>query len=123
MVKINVAIDGFSGVGKSTVGKLLAQHLGYNFLDSGLLYRHFAQFCQKHNFSSVQFDRQQLNQLLLDWQKLIEVNPLKTISQLEKERECLAAPEISAGASKLATLSELRQITLHFQQKLTQNKG
>jgi CMP/dCMP kinase len=44
MPKINVALDGPGGSGKSTVGKLLAQQLGYRFLDSGLLYRHFARF-------------------------------------------------------------------------------
>ncbi|SRR5258706_15304678 len=42
--KINIAIDGPAGSGKTTVGKLLAQKTGYRFLDSGLLYRHFAFF-------------------------------------------------------------------------------
>src|SRR2546426_9984329 len=34
-----VAIDGPSGVGKSTVAKLIAARLGYAYLDSGALYR------------------------------------------------------------------------------------
>src|SRR3989449_11642000 len=34
-----VAIDGPSGVGKSTVAKLIAARLGYTYLDSGALYR------------------------------------------------------------------------------------
>ncbi len=34
-----VAIDGPSGVGKSTVAKLIATRLGYAYLDSGALYR------------------------------------------------------------------------------------
>lgn len=34
-----VAIDGPSGVGKSTVAKLIAARLGYMYLDSGALYR------------------------------------------------------------------------------------
>lgn len=34
-----VAIDGPSGSGKGTIGKLLAQKLGWNYLDSGALYR------------------------------------------------------------------------------------
>jgi cytidylate kinase len=34
-----VAIDGPSGVGKSTVAKLIASRLGYTYLDSGALYR------------------------------------------------------------------------------------
>jgi len=34
-----LAIDGPSGSGKGTVGQLLAQRLGWHFLDSGALYR------------------------------------------------------------------------------------
>ena len=34
-----VTIDGPAGAGKSTVGRLLAQSLGYLYLDSGALYR------------------------------------------------------------------------------------
>jgi cytidylate kinase len=34
-----VAIDGPSGSGKGTIGRLLAQRLGWHYLDSGALYR------------------------------------------------------------------------------------
>jgi len=35
----NIALDGTSGAGKSTVAKLLAAHLGIVYLDTGALYR------------------------------------------------------------------------------------
>ena len=34
-----IAIDGPVASGKTTVGRLLAQHLGYRFLDTGIMYR------------------------------------------------------------------------------------
>lgn len=34
-----IAIDGPAGAGKSTIGRLLAQRLGYLFLDTGVMYR------------------------------------------------------------------------------------
>ena len=34
-----ITIDGPAGAGKSTVGRLLAQSLGYLYVDSGALYR------------------------------------------------------------------------------------
>lgn len=37
-----VAIDGPSGAGKTTVAKLVAKELGYNYLDTGALYRAIA---------------------------------------------------------------------------------
>jgi cytidylate kinase len=51
VTKINLAIDGPAGSGKTTIGKLLAEKLDYYFLDSGLLYRHFAFFCQQKDSS------------------------------------------------------------------------
>ncbi|PZW01434.1 (d)CMP kinase [Metamycoplasma auris] len=37
--KINIAIDGPSGVGKTIMAKMLAKELGYRFISSGNLYR------------------------------------------------------------------------------------
>jgi cytidylate kinase len=36
---ITVAIDGYSGVGKSSTAKAVAQQLGYTYVDSGAMYR------------------------------------------------------------------------------------
>lgn len=37
--KMIIAIDGFAGAGKSTTAKLLAQKLGYLYIDTGAMYR------------------------------------------------------------------------------------
>ncbi len=39
MRRVNIAIDGFSSCGKSTLAKQLAHHLGYTYIDSGAMYR------------------------------------------------------------------------------------
>lgn len=39
MDKINVALDGPAGAGKSTVARLVAQKLGYIYVDTGAMYR------------------------------------------------------------------------------------
>lgn len=43
-----ITIDGLSGTGKSTVGPLLAQQLGWHFLNSGYLYRVLAWSASEH---------------------------------------------------------------------------
>ena len=40
-----IAIDGPSGVGKSTVAKLCADKLGFSYVDTGAMYRAFAYYC------------------------------------------------------------------------------
>lgn len=37
--KINIAIDGYSSTGKSTIAKELARALGYTYIDTGAMYR------------------------------------------------------------------------------------
>lgn len=44
-----VAIDGPSGSGKGTIGRLLAERLGWHYLDSGALYRLVALAALKHH--------------------------------------------------------------------------
>ena len=39
MKKINIAIDGPAGAGKSTIAKLLAKELDYTYIDTGAMYR------------------------------------------------------------------------------------
>jgi len=45
MKKIIVAIDGYSSCGKSTIAKALAQYAGYNYIDTGAMYRAVALYC------------------------------------------------------------------------------
>ena len=39
MLKLIIAIDGYSSCGKSTLAKELAAKLGYTYVDSGAMYR------------------------------------------------------------------------------------
>ncbi len=46
-MKINIAIDGPAGSGKSSASYELAKKLNYQFIDTGLTYRSFTYFCVK----------------------------------------------------------------------------
>lgn len=45
MISFNIAIDGYSASGKTSIGKILAKKLNFNFIDTGLMYRAFTYFC------------------------------------------------------------------------------
>ena len=40
-----ITVDGPSGSGKSSISKKAAQDLGFNFLDTGAMYRSITWFC------------------------------------------------------------------------------
>ena len=42
MKKIVVAIDGPAGAGKSTIAKMVAEKIGYAYIDTGAMYRSVA---------------------------------------------------------------------------------
>jgi cytidylate kinase len=48
---------------------------------------------------------------------------MEIVSDLEKSRQQLIAPEISDLASQLSPAPELRKIILDFQRELTKEKG
>ena len=56
-----ITIDGASGTGKGTVSQIIAKRLGWEFLDSGALYRVLALAAQKH---SVALDNEKALEVL-----------------------------------------------------------
>ena len=44
-VKINIAIDGHSSCGKSTIAKAIAKRFGMRYIDTGAMYRAITLFC------------------------------------------------------------------------------
>ena len=118
MSKINIAIDGPGGSGKTTIGRLLAEKLNYQFFDSGLLYRHFAFFYLQNNPPAI--EKEKLFQL---WKEWLRRDKRKVVSDLEKERYQLSSSVISDLASQLSPQPELRKIILEFQRELFREKG
>mgnify|MGYP003484396552 FL=1 len=47
--QLTIAIDGYSGCGKSTIAKDLAKRLNYVFIDSGAMYRGVTLYAMQNN--------------------------------------------------------------------------
>ncbi|WP_406614186.1 (d)CMP kinase [Mycoplasma corogypsi] len=54
--KVNIAIDGPCGAGKSTVAKKIAEKLGYTFINSGSVYRAIAYNVIENKIDSTSID-------------------------------------------------------------------
>ena len=50
--KTIIAIDGYSSCGKSTFARLIAQELGFVYIDSGAMYRSVALYCLENGIIS-----------------------------------------------------------------------
>jgi cytidylate kinase len=114
-----VTIDGPSGSGKGTISQLLAQRLGWHFLDSGALYRVLGVAALRRGL-----DARQPQEL----KKLAEVLDVT----FGNERVILAGEDVSdairtesAGnmASKVAALPEVRAALLERQRAFAREPG
>ena len=58
MNKIVIAIDGYSGCGKSSTAKEVAKKLGFTYIDSGAMYRATAlHFLNEKKFPKIEIER------------------------------------------------------------------
>ena len=70
-----IAVDGPSGSGKSSISKESATRLGFNFLDTGAMYRSLTWFCVSNNLREEDLIVEKiLNQ---DFELEISIDPQK----------------------------------------------
>lgn len=119
-----ITIDGPSGSGKGTLSRQLAQHLGYEFLDSGALYRILALTARKHGVDLN--DSTRLAELAVDLDVTFE------LSSRHEDRIVVEAQDVtldvrteSCGndASKLAVLPQVREALLQRQRGFRRSPG
>ena len=119
-----ITIDGASGTGKGTVSQILAKRLGWNFLDSGALYRVLALAAQKH---SVALDNEKALEVLaehLDVQFLAQPDAFPTIIlEGEDVTKTIRTEMIGDAASKVAILPAVRASLLSRQRAFREAPG
>ncbi len=114
-----IAIDGTSSSGKGTIAYRLAQHFGFNYLNSGALYRLIA-------YTIVQKGHD-----LHDVEKAIEI--AKTISPVFEGKKVIvegqdiwpiiSSQEWGQGASIISPIPELREAVHLLQRRMIQHPG
>lgn len=119
-MRINIAIDGPSAAGKSTIAKRCAKLLGYSHLDTGAMYRCVA---YKAINNGIALD---------DENKVVEMIDQMTISFnsdgnvfIDGKDVSLAirTNEMSMGASDVSKLQKVRDRLVKMQQDISKEKG
>ncbi|AZT90382.1 (d)CMP kinase [Caldicellulosiruptor changbaiensis] len=123
MKKINIAIDGPAGAGKSTISKLLAKKLGYIHIDTGAMYRAIGLKVLNSNIKSNEVERilEVLNNTDIQV-RLIDGNQLVFLDG-EDVTEKIRQPTVSMYASDVSKIKEVRERLVKIQQDLAKQKG
>lgn len=124
--KINVAIDGTSSSGKSTMAKALAKSVGYTYIDTGAMYRSVALFCLRHGLiTDGKVDVERLLHMLPDINISFKIEDGKQITYLNGENveNEIRGLEVSNNVSLVAAIADVRHAMVRLQQEMGKNKG
>lgn len=119
-----IAIDGPSGSGKGTIGQLMAQRLGWHYLDSGALYRAVGYVAARQGIADADVDR--LARAAADMDITFEVvsaHPARVLLNGADAGDGLRTEEAGAMASKVAAMPAVRAALLNKQRAFRQPPG
>jgi len=123
MKRIIIAIDGPAASGKSTTARLLAQKLGYVYLDTGAMYRACALAAQRAGIDPS--DEAALDRLLLGLNLRVAFTDQGNRVFLNDEDISgkIRTPELSLLASSISAIPAVRRKMVDLQRKLGDQGG
>ena len=128
MKKINIAIDGHSSTGKSTVAKDLAKALGYKYIDTGAMYRAVTYYAMTHGlFKDGKPCKERLiremDRLTIDFKYNPETGQSETWLNGKNIEKAIRQMNVSEKVSLIAAIPEVRKKLVELQQKMARQKG
>jgi len=127
MKKINIAIDGFSSSGKSTIAKSLAKKIGYIYIDSGAMYRAVSLFAIRNGWmTDSDIDEKALALHISDIHISFKTNAQgqqDTYLNGENVEKEIRSLEVANGASRVSTIGFVRRELVRQQQAIGKEKG
>ena len=121
--KLNIAIDGPAGSGKSTISKILAKRFDILYLDTGAMYRACALACVNNKIDCR--DGAKVKNLLIDAKISVqyENGTQKTLLDGEDVSDKIRTPEISMLASTVSAHEYVRVKMVELQREIAKKNS
>ncbi|VWX36978.1 cytidylate kinase [Exiguobacterium oxidotolerans] len=123
MTKIQIALDGPAGAGKSTIAKQLAAHLDYVYIDTGAMYRAVTLAALEQGIDLE--DGQQLGELMtsLDIRLTPGENGQRVFIGEREVTESIRSSEVTNNVSFVAKHAQVRSALVEMQRRLAESGG
>lgn len=115
-MKLNVAIDGPAGAGKSTIAKMVGSKFNLMYINTGSMYRAITLKALENNINSDNIEK--LCDLMSNLEMHFENDRL--ILNGEDVNDALTLPKISENVSNYAAILEVREKLVYLQQKMAE---
>lgn len=121
---ITVAIDGYSGVGKSSTAKAVAQQLGYTYVDSGAMYRAVTLHFLRNSVALTDATAvaQALADLQIGFQPHLRGVGYETLLNGENVEQEIRGMEVSNHVSPVSALPVVRKKMVALQRQLGEGR-
>jgi CMP/dCMP kinase len=121
--KINIAIDGPAGAGKSTVARKVAGLLGYIYVDTGAMYRAVTWEMLRSGIDPEDSSKVIPAAKGLDIRLLPGASSQVVLVNGEDVTEHLRSNEVSNKVSYVARIAEVRTLLVDIQQAMASSRG
>ena len=115
---ISVAIDGPAAAGKSTVAKIIAQKLGYTYIDTGAMYRAFTWYCLEKNVDCK--DEKACVSLIPEVNIELKPNNIVLCNGIDVTR-AIRETRVSGNVSYIASYKDIRLALVDLQRKMAES--
>ena len=125
MKSINIAIDGFSGCGKSSTAKEVAKRLGYKFIDSGAMYRAVTLYFIQHKIDLENADQvvAALGNISIDFRPNKESGKNETFLNQQNVEKEIRKMYVSQLVSPVSAIKAVRVAMVAQQQEMGKTGG
>jgi len=126
--KINIAIDGYSSCGKSTLAKTLANELNYVYVDTGAMYRAITLYALKQGYLKNDLFQvnalvQALDNIYVTFKFNIDSHRSETyLNGVNVEKE-IRSMQVSNNVSKVSDVKEVRAKLVRLQKRMAESNG
>lgn len=114
-----IAIDGPAGAGKSTIAKMLADSIGYTYIDSGAMYRALTLKVLRENIPMKDIDKI----IVLADETNIDFRENSIYIDGEVADAEIREENVNRNVSYIAAIPAVRKLMVKLQRKISRNKN
>ena len=124
----NIAIDGHSSCGKSTISKAVASKYGMRYIDTGAMYRAVTLFCMENNIISNKEIKlnlliEEIDNITINFIFNSETKLSETILNGKNVEQIIRGFNVSDNVSVVAQIQQVRDKLITLQQEIGSDKN